>query len=191
MNFKFFTVICMTMILSTLSCRNDSGVDPLPGLGSNGTDEISIREAKEWFQNRFSKARSNSSKINSKEFFRYATQYSFTKKDKQKYVILPIAHESSEIPSAVNGFKQLWIYKNIHKENVVRVMEFIPDETLSKSQQEKNNPSNFTGTMVIRTWENEPLGGIIYKGGKESISCLKAKTKWSTEWLNLWFRNNL
>jgi hypothetical protein len=163
---RLFKATFLLLTFLFLACQDNNEADLLPTLDNKSDNELSVSEAKEWFQKEFSKARMNSSIIQSRALFRYATEYSFSKKDKQKYIILPIIYESSKFPSAVNSFKQLWIYKNIKKENTVRIMEFVRDQSLSKKEQEHNKLINFTGTMIIRTWDNEPLGGLIFKEGK-------------------------
>ena len=125
-------------------------------------NDLTLQEAKAWFeQNQLapSNARvAGEPEIFSKVFWNYSFNYKISK-EASNFVVIPLTHRK---PGDFLSSKQLWIYKNNKKQMTMNVVEYIFDRDVNRPDL-TNSLLNFSGLMVIRDWNNNFLGGLVYK----------------------------
>jgi hypothetical protein len=91
----------------------------------------------------------------------YAFEHTFkNNKSEQNLIVVPISHIFEK---DYKGLKHLWIYKNRNGENTMRVVEYQFDD-LKKNKD--NSLKKFTGVMMVKDFENNSIGGFVFKNNK-------------------------
>lgn len=147
----------LLFLVGVISCKKD--LDPV-SIPKN--DNITIDEAKSWFDDVMKSAKLSGNDVERQVYWKYAYESKMDKKKKNALVIVPISQVRR---GKILGIQQLWVYKNKNKENTMRIVEFLYDTNIPKEQLGNYSFKNFTGAMLIREWNDDILGGIAYKNG--------------------------
>jgi len=149
--------LSVLIVFGIVSCNKNLDPDILSG-------SLRVDEAKNWFEDLMKGARIANDGLDRKEvFWQYAFETKFNEQSKTNVVIVPISHG---MKNKLYGYKQLWLYKDKNNIITMRVVEFIHDYKIPKKQLGNYSLRNFTGTMLVREWNDEILGGLEYENGK-------------------------
>ena len=151
-------LLALLFLIGVISCKKDLEPVSIPK-----NDNITIEEAKSWFDNIMKSAKLNGNDIKRQLYWQYAYESKMDKKKKNNLIIVPISQARR---GQIAGIQQLWIYKNKNKENTMRIVEFLYDAKIPREQLGNYSFNNFTGGMLIRDWNDDILGGIAYENGK-------------------------
>lgn len=159
---KLFSVRILTLLvlLGLASCEKNT--EPLLVAEK---EDMTISEAKEWFEGVSKNARTTGEEMYSQVYWKLAFEAKPEKEKKNTVVIVPISHGKK---GRAYGYKQLWIYKNKEKKNAMRVVEFVYDKDIPRKDLGKYSFKNFTGAMIVRNWEDDVLGAFRFIDGKKA-----------------------
>lgn len=153
----FFTLFACEKTITTVP---DKIVDQVP----LATSDVSVREAKTWFEKEYLPSQKKSETTIAKTMIRNAfweKAYMDKMSNGQDLLVVPIEHyESNRLP---NADTYLWVFRDDAKNYSAKVIEYL---TSLRDYEGEIDIANFSGAMTVRDWNGKLLNGFTFKKGK-------------------------